>query len=176
MIGPLAKISPDELPGSPNIHRLGRRDYSELPAYVKAFDVCLMPFALNEATQYINPTKTLEYMAAGKPIVSTAVPDVVRNFTPVVRVARSIEEFIAHCSAAISEPDGARIAAGVERAEHATWESIVTRMHALIAEAIARRAECAETSEGASESLPYRRRSPLVAAADPSGDVQAELA
>ena len=56
-------------------------------AYVKGFDVCLMPFALNEATEFINPTKTLEYMAAGKPIVSTAVPDVVRNFTPIVRVA-----------------------------------------------------------------------------------------
>ena len=57
------------LPSLPNLYWLGQRDYAQLPALVKAFDVCLMPFALNEATQYINPTKTLEYMAAGKPII-----------------------------------------------------------------------------------------------------------
>jgi glycosyltransferase involved in cell wall biosynthesis len=89
MVGPVVKVDPAELPQAPHIHWLGQRQYAELPAHVKGFDVCLMPFALNEATEYINPTKTLEYMAAGKPIVSTAISDVVHNFTPVVTVAYS---------------------------------------------------------------------------------------
>ena len=85
LVGPVVKVDPRELPQATNIHWLGPAAVRELPRYVKGFDVCLMPFALNEATEFINPTKTLEYMAAGKPIVSTAVPDVVRNFTPIVR-------------------------------------------------------------------------------------------
>ena len=100
MIGPTAKVDPAALPQRPNLHWLGSRSYDELPAYVKGFDVCLMPFALNEATEYINPTKTLEYMAAGKPIVSTAVADVVHHFAPPVRVARDRDDFIARCRAA----------------------------------------------------------------------------
>ena len=80
MVGPLAKVRREDLPSLPNIHWLGQRSYSQLPAIVKGFDVCLMPFALNAATQYINPTKTLEYLAAGKQVVSTAVPDVGYGF------------------------------------------------------------------------------------------------
>ncbi len=100
------------LPSPDNIHWLGQRAYDDLPAYLKAFDVCLMPFALNEATQYINPTKTLEYMAAGKPIVSTAVPDVMHNFTPIVEVAHSAGEFIAAVECAFKQRDLQRIEAG----------------------------------------------------------------
>jgi glycosyltransferase involved in cell wall biosynthesis len=103
---------------------------------VKAFDVCLMPFALNEATEYINPTKTLEYMAAGKPIVSTAVPDVVRNFTPVVTVAKSEKEFVAGVINAITTPNGQLIADGIELATQSSWESIVSQMRDLIAGAV----------------------------------------
>jgi glycosyltransferase involved in cell wall biosynthesis len=128
MIGPCAKIDPATLPKRPNVHWLGQRNYEDLPAYVKAFDVCLMPFALNEATQNINPTKTLEYMAAGKPVVSTAVPDVVRNFTPIVQVARSHDKFIELARNACEKPDDKLIATGIERAGMATWEAIVTAM------------------------------------------------
>ena len=71
IVGPMTKVDPALIPQRPNLHWLGGRDYALLPAYVKKFDVCLMPFALNEATEYINPTKALEYMATGKPIVST---------------------------------------------------------------------------------------------------------
>ncbi|RYG63002.1 glycosyltransferase family 1 protein, partial [bacterium] len=84
IIGPTAKVNPDDFPRAANIHWLGGRDYSELPSYTKAFDVALMPFALNEATEYINPTKALEYMATATPIISTPVPDVVSNFSTVV--------------------------------------------------------------------------------------------
>jgi hypothetical protein len=94
-----------------------------------------MPFALNEATQYINPTKTLEYMAAGRPIVSTAVPDVVRNFAPIVRVARTHDLFVEAVDAATT-PEPARIEAGMARARGATWESIVASMDRLIGLAV----------------------------------------
>ncbi|HJP84580.1 MAG TPA: glycosyltransferase [Gemmatimonadaceae bacterium] len=134
MVGPVVKVDPAALPQRSNIHWLGQRDYSSLPGYVKGFSVCLMPFALNEATEFINPTKTLEYMAAGKPIVSTAVPDVVRNFTPVVQIARSARDFVSLASQAAVNPDHTLIAQGLEKAAAASWESIVGKMRRLIGE------------------------------------------
>ena len=134
MVGPVVKVDAATLPRSANIHWLGQRDYSALPAYVKGFTACLMPFALNEATEFINPTKTLEYMAAGKPIVSTAVPDVVRNFTPVVRIARSARDFVALSKQSVADPDTALIAQGLENAAAASWESIVAKMSRLISD------------------------------------------
>ena len=134
-VGPLAKVDASELPKRPNLHWLGQRSYADLPSYVKGFDVCLMPFALNAATEFINPTKTLEYMAAGKPIVSTAVPDVVRNFTPIVRVADSAEEFARTVSIALDH-DESRIQAGIALARASTWESIVAAMDALVARSV----------------------------------------
>jgi glycosyltransferase involved in cell wall biosynthesis len=132
MVGPVVKMDASALPQAPNIHWLGKREYSELPSYVKAFATCLMPFALNDATEYINPTKTLEYMAARKPIVSTAVADVVRNFTPVVRVARSHDQFVALTARVAKNPDLVLLAEGVKRADQASWESIITQMRRLI--------------------------------------------
>ena len=136
MVGPVVKVDPRDLPQHPNLHWLGQRDYTQLPAYVKSFDVCLMPFALNEATEYINPTKTLEYMAAGKPIVSTAVADVVRNFTPVVAVAGTHEEFVALARRAAAAPDAALVARGLEQAAAASWDATVTQMRSLIVSAV----------------------------------------
>ena len=136
MVGPVVKVDPNELPQGPNIHWLGQRHYADLPSYVKGFDVCLMPFALNEATEYINPTKTLEYMAAGKPIVSTAVSDVVHNFTPVVTVADNADDFVTATAAALENPDSAIIARGVEQARANSWESIVARMERIVREAL----------------------------------------
>lgn len=128
MAGPLAKVERAQLPDLANIHWLGQRAYEELPALVKGFDVCLMPFALNDATRYINPTKTLEYMAAGKPIVSTAVADVVRNFTPIVDVALSVDAFLQAVESAARAPHADRIAQGIAKAEHASWNAIVRDM------------------------------------------------
>jgi glycosyltransferase involved in cell wall biosynthesis len=152
-VGPLAKVDRAELPQQSNIHWLGQRPYEALPSYVKGFDVCLMPFALNEATEFINPTKTLEYMAAGKPIVSTAVPDVVRNFTPIVSIARSVEEFVDAVSAA-KHADHERLGAGIARARDATWESIVTSMDRLVADAVEPRRHRSSDAEVVS----FRRR------------------
>ena len=142
MVGPLAKVSPDDLPKHSNIHWMGQRAYTDLPNIVKAFDVCIMPFALNAATEFINPTKTLEYMAAGKPIVSTAIRDVVRNFTPVVKVAYSHEEFADGVEAALagklgmSLPQLDLLAKGVERAAGATWDVTVSNMRALMLQSV----------------------------------------
>jgi glycosyltransferase involved in cell wall biosynthesis len=137
MVGPVVKVDPRELPQAPNIHWVGQRDYASLPAYVKGFDVCLMPFALNEATEYINPTKTLEYMAAGKPIVSTAVHDVVHHFTPVVAVAHSDDEFVSCVRAAIDAPDETLIERGLEQAADHSWEAIVAAMEQIVRSAVA---------------------------------------
>lgn len=136
IVGPIVKVDPAALPKADNIHWLGKREYDVLPNYVKGFDVCLMPFALNEATEFINPTKTLEYMAARKPIVSTAVADVVRNFTPIVRIAKSPVEFVTLAARAARNPDLVLLAEGVRKAGSASWESIVASMQTLIAAAI----------------------------------------
>lgn len=136
MAGPFAKIDPNELPKHPNIHWLGQQKYEDLPSLVKGFDVCLMPFALNEATKYINPTKTLEYMAGGKPVVSTAIADVVRNFTPIVQVAHSPEEFVDAVERAWNAPDAALIAEGIRRAEGSSWDATVASMRRNIQEAV----------------------------------------
>ena len=136
MVGPTAKVNPDELPHAPNIHWLGQRSYDELPRYVKGFDVCLMPFAINEATEYINPTKTLEYMAAGKPIVSTPVADVVRNFTPIVTVANNHDEFVDAVVRNAMNANATLIADGIEMASSSSWETIVTKMRSIISEAV----------------------------------------
>ena len=166
MVGPVVKVDPRDLPQAPNLHWMGQRDYAQLPQYVKGYDVCLMPFALNEATEYINPTKTLEYMAAGKPIVSTAVADVVHNFTPVVSVARSPEEFVALVRRAAEAPDAALVARGLEQAGNASWESTVAQMRKLIVDAVRQSdTRMVEVAKGASWREAASATNPAVAGA-----------
>ncbi len=128
IIGPRIKVEEADLPRRKNLHWLGKRDYADLPAYCKAFDVCLMPFALNAATEYINPTKALEYMATGRPIVSTAVPDVVSNFSGVVKVARGAEDFVDLCRAQAVSPDWSAVRKGQQMARENTWDAIVAQL------------------------------------------------
>ncbi len=137
IIGPMTKVDPASVPQRPNFHWLGGRDYQQLPAYVKAFDVCLMPFALNEATEYINPTKALEYMATGRPIVSTPVEDVVLQFSEVTKISNSSEHFIQLCREAAEKPDEAAIKRGLAMAQRNSWESIVEAMEGHIKDALA---------------------------------------
>ena len=136
MVGPTAKVDPATLPQRPNLHWLGARSYDALPSYVRGFDVCLMPFALNEATEYINPTKTLEYMACGRPIVSTAVADVVLNFAPVVRIARDPVDFIRGVLLDSRDADSARIADGIRVAQGSSWDAVVGAMNELMLRAV----------------------------------------
>ena len=128
--------SEQSLPRRRNLNWLGQRSYAELPAFCKGFDVCLMPFALNEATEFINPTKALEYMATGRVVVSTAVPDVVRNFGSVVKIARSPVEFISLCQQALEQPDTAAIRRGLEMVRENSWDSIVAQLENHLSEAL----------------------------------------
>lgn len=136
MVGPSAKVDPNAFPRRANLHWLGGRDYAQLPAYAEAFEVCLMPFAINAATEYINPTKALEYMATGTPIVSSAIEDVVLQYNDVVSVASSHEDFVARCERAIAGPDGARIERGLRMARQNSWESIVQELEKHVADAL----------------------------------------
>ena len=139
MIGPAIKIQEHALPRRANLHWLGGRPYSELPAYAKAFDVCLMPFARNEATEYINPTKALAYMATSRAIVSSDVPDVVSNFGEVVQIARGHDEFIEFCRRMVAAPDTGAIERGLRMAQENTWDSIVAKMEGHVNEVLARK-------------------------------------
>ncbi len=128
VVGPHTKVDPQSFPQRANLHWLGGRDYAELPSYARGFDVCLMPFAMNEATRFINPTKALEYMATGRPIVSTPVQDVVRQFSDVVLVAPDHASFTRACAQAAAHPDAVRIERGIALAEENSWESIVEQL------------------------------------------------
>lgn len=105
VIGPVVKIDSATLPRRPNIHWLGQKDYAQLPRYLSGWDVAMMPFALNEATEFISPTKTLEYLAAGRPVVSTAIADVVQPYgaAGIVRIA-SRDTFVGGVERALADP------------------------------------------------------------------------
>lgn len=104
LVGPVAKIDPEAVPRRPNIHRMGQQPYAELPRFLAAWDVCLMPFAINESTRFISPTKSLEYMAAELPIVSTPIKDVVDLHGDVVEIADTAQAFIAACERVLNMP------------------------------------------------------------------------
>jgi glycosyltransferase involved in cell wall biosynthesis len=146
MVGPTAKVDPADFPQRPNLHFIGGRPYAQLPALTKGFSVAMMPFALNAATEYINPTKALEYMAAGRPVVSTALDEVKMNFGGVARIAKSHDEFIALCAQEVAAPSRSRVAKGRRLAAENTWEAIIAQMERHIADALALPAEPATES------------------------------
>ena len=96
MIGPVVKISEEQLPRAENIHYLGSKKYENLPEYLAGWDIALLPFAINESTAFISPTKTPEYLAALKPVISSPVKDVVDPYgnSGLVEIASTAEEFI----------------------------------------------------------------------------------
>lgn len=141
MVGPVVKIDPASLPRAANIHWLGQQPYAALPQFVQAWQVCLLPFALNAATRFISPTKTLEYMAAEKPIVSTAVQDVVTLYGDQIRVASDTESFIAMCRAALQEDTSQRslrVAAMRAALTRTSWDRTVDAMRSLLDKAAGR--------------------------------------
>ena len=127
MVGPFAKIDPATLPYKASIHYTGQVAYSELPGHLAGFDVAIMPFARNEATAFISPTKTPEYLAGGKPVVSTSIADVVAGYGEVVRFADDPASFAATCAAAC-RPDPERIGRGIALSKAAGWDAIVAGM------------------------------------------------
>jgi UDP-galactopyranose mutase len=136
MIGPVVKIRKDSLPRRPNIHYLSQRSYRDLPSYLSNWAICLLPFARNEATRFISPTKTLEYMAAGKMIVSTPIRDVAGPYGRIVYLGETADEFIAACERALAAPPGeirTRVAGMREVLSRTSWDATVAEMGKLIA-------------------------------------------
>ncbi|HEV2610906.1 MAG TPA: NAD(P)-binding protein [Noviherbaspirillum sp.] len=135
LVGPVVKIDPATLPQASNIHYLGQQPYEALPQFLAGWDVCLLPFALNESTKFISPTKTLEYMAAELPIVSTPVTDVADAYSDIVAIAHDAPSFIAACEAALlaSPEDRAQKIKGMRRVLASTsWDSTVEKMRHLM--------------------------------------------
>jgi UDP-galactopyranose mutase len=133
LVGPVVKIDPETVPKLPNIHALGQKDYKELPRYLSGWDVALMPFAENDATRFISPTKTLEYLAGGRPVVSTPINDVVRPYGErgLVHVARR-DGFVRAVERALATGFGP-IAEEVETLLATTsWDETWSRMSRLI--------------------------------------------
>ena len=134
LVGPVVKIDPASLPRRPNIHFFGKRPYSELPSFLAGWDVCLLPFAINAATRFISPTKTLEYMAAEKPIVSTRITDVSVPYGDVVHIAEDAPAFVKACEGALenSADRSAEVAMMQRIVAQNSWDITAERMHELI--------------------------------------------
>ncbi|MED5618947.1 glycosyltransferase [Ideonella sp. BN130291] len=160
MVGPVVKVDPAALPQRDNIHWLGQQTYARLPALVAGWDVCILPFALNEHTRFISPTKTLEYLAAEKPVVSTPVNDVVGMYGQVVRIAASPEEFVAACDAALQETPAARadrLAQGAATVARYSWDESARTVLRLMDEAVARAAAAQASADAADDEEPQPR-------------------
>jgi UDP-galactopyranose mutase len=135
MIGPVVKIAEDSLPRLSNIHYLGMKSYAELPNYISGWDIAMMPFAHNESTRYISPTKTPEYLAAGKPVVSTPIIDVLRQYGRggLVNIAGTSEEFVRVTTLALENNDREEWLERVdELLSHNSWDKTWQRMMYLI--------------------------------------------
>jgi len=132
MIGPLAKIGEEDLPREENIYNLGMKSYEELPNYLKAFDIAMMPFALNDATKFISPTKTLEYMAAGKPIISTAIKDVVSQYSHCIPIIETSGEFAEQITYIWKVHLEDHSAAYEEILENTSWDATANQMLTII--------------------------------------------
>jgi protoporphyrinogen oxidase/glycosyltransferase involved in cell wall biosynthesis len=135
LVGPVVKIDPAALPQAANIHYFGQRSYQELPQFLAGWDVCLLPFALNESTRFISPTKVLEYMAAELPAVSTPITDVKVPYGDIVAIADTPEKFIAACErmlAATAEQKSAMVERMREIVAGTSWDKTAQRMHELI--------------------------------------------
>ncbi|HET9161432.1 MAG TPA: UDP-galactopyranose mutase, partial [Caulobacteraceae bacterium] len=139
MVGPVVKISPEDLPKRPNIAYLGGKTYAELPCYLAGWDVAMMPFAINESTRFISPTKTPEYLAAGKPVVSTPITDVIRHYGDLegVKIAGNVPDFIARCEQVLALPrEGAWLTEVDKVLSELSWDETFRRMDSEISKVV----------------------------------------
>jgi glycosyltransferase involved in cell wall biosynthesis len=144
MVGPVVKIAQEDLPKRHNIHYLGSKTYDQLPSYLSGWDVALMPFAMNESTQFISPTKTPEYLAGGRPVVSTPIKDVVRHYGQLegVKIASTPDEFVAACEEALQlarNPESGWLAEADLALSASSWDTTQARMAGLIADVMGTR-------------------------------------
>jgi UDP-galactopyranose mutase len=141
MVGPVLKIADEDLPKRPNIHYVGSKTYEQLPSYLAGWDVALMPFAMNESTEFISPTKTPEYLAGGKPVVSTPIRDVVRHYGHLdgVQIAGDAESFVAACEKALElskDRGGEWLGEADLLMSSMSWSTTQARMSGLIADVL----------------------------------------
>jgi UDP-galactopyranose mutase len=143
LLGPIVKIDEQSLPRAANIHYLGSKRYSELPSYASGWDVAILPFARNESTRFISPTKTPEYLAAGLPVVSTSIQDVKNPYEglALVRIADSVPDFVAACDAALSEPLGPYLAQADRFLAELSWDKTWAQMSLLVERALQQRVQ-----------------------------------
>jgi len=161
IVGPVVKIDPESLPRRANIHYLGGKTYDELPRYLAGWNVALMPFAINESTRFISPTKTPEYLAGGRPVVSTPIVDVVRHYGELeaVMIASSPQAFIEACdrALALSRLPGPWLKEVDAALSALSWDETFARMNQEIANATAQRARAAAEALGAGVAAPAVR-------------------
>ena len=140
MIGPVVKIDPATLPRRPNIHWLGGKRYEELPAYLAGWDVAMMPFALNDSTRFISPTKTPEYLAAGKPVVSTSIRDVVQPYgrQGLAWIADTAADFAVAIDEALASNRAARLAQTDAFLAELSWDRTWSQMWRHVERALGR--------------------------------------
>ena len=162
-VGPIVKIEPADLPRRANLHYLGQRPYAELPAYLSGWDVCLLPFAQNEATRFISPTKTLEYMAAERPIVSTPITDVAEPYGHIVYLGDSQKAFIAACEQALAAAEverAPRLAAMREVLAGTSWDATAGAMDELLNQVLERKTAVAPERNGWTPAHRFAARTP----------------
>jgi UDP-galactopyranose mutase len=142
LVGPVAKIDPESLPRRPNLHYLGPKDYADLPAYLRGWDAALLPFARNRATRYISPTKTPEYLAAGLPVVSTSITDVVRPYGEegLVHIAEDAAGFVAAAEQAMHECSVERLRRVDAFLTESSWDFMWADISELVEDAVRRNA------------------------------------
>ena len=151
MAGPVVGIDAHRLPQRPNLHWLGRQPYERLPYLVAGWDLCLLPFLHNAATRFINPTKTLEYMAAEKPVISTAIHDVVWLYGDAVALAREPEAFGDVCAAVLAESAAARCRRATEMLSIVSmysWERSADCVHKMLVKVLGNGAGVASRQRG----------------------------
>lgn len=137
LLGPVTKIDPGSLPRRANLHWLGPKSYGLLPDYLSGWDVATMPFALNASTEFISPTKTLEYMAAGKPVVSTAIADVVEPYgnAAAVRIADRYT-FVSAVEDALRRDPAEVLRASDLWVDRTSWDKTWAQMQDLLQQAL----------------------------------------
>lgn len=150
MVGPVVKIDPETLPKHDNLHFIGGRSYDQLPSYLAGWDVCLLPFAQNESTKFISPTKTPEYMAAERLVVSTPITDVVDLYGDIVYLGGTPKEFIAACEKALNASEAERemrLSKGHKAIAKMSWDITANSMEKLIDDAVEQRRSLIEREE-----------------------------
>lgn len=163
LIGPVVKIDPATLPQAANIHYLGSKSYAELPEYLSGWDVALIPFAINASTHFISPTKTPEYLAGGKPVVSTPIFDVVRGYgeSGLVAIAGDAQEFARAVEAALAPPTEAWKVQVTSLLKTTSWDKTWAAMSSEVERVLASSSKAHRASTSAHDPTPRRTTSVL---------------